>query len=348
MSAPGLHHRKPHLVSSKLPGKALTNGRRSACVVLCWPNMAIRIPKFQIHQVMSKPLPLQHPSPPRPCIVLAFPSFSLLRLERPSSFHRRATTGTTQTPSVTHATLLLKRSRRHPGEALTIYIYIYESILNPNPRTLTLPSGTMAQGRRPQQNTLPGKGCRFANLRRFFCTSQRSSTFPLSRGGYGGLRWASQTKRNCDQVTVPTGCMETLLKPLRSCGPGDANGISEASSSWIDLRPDRGQHARRTQSAPTKGMDQENAYPQETWPKRYLKAEQLINSMQSQAVAGWIWLDNHSKSSSACILHELSLIGIGMATLALASPPLWALAQATASLSEATQPRHGLGCHVRC
>ena len=36
------------------------------------------------------------------------------------------------------------------------------------------------------------------------------------------------------------------------------------------------------------------------------------------------------------------------ATLALASPPLWALAQATASLSEATQSRHGLGCHVRC
>ena len=38
MSAPGLHHRKPHLVSSELPGKALTNGRRSACVVLCWPD----------------------------------------------------------------------------------------------------------------------------------------------------------------------------------------------------------------------------------------------------------------------------------------------------------------------
>ena len=34
--------------------------------------------------------------------------------------HRQATTGTTPTPSVTHATLLLKRGRRHPGEALTI------------------------------------------------------------------------------------------------------------------------------------------------------------------------------------------------------------------------------------
>ena len=38
MSAPGLHHRKPHLVSSELPGKAPTHGRRSACVVLCWPD----------------------------------------------------------------------------------------------------------------------------------------------------------------------------------------------------------------------------------------------------------------------------------------------------------------------
>ena len=38
MSAPGLHHRKPHLVSSELPGKALTHGGRSACVVLCWPD----------------------------------------------------------------------------------------------------------------------------------------------------------------------------------------------------------------------------------------------------------------------------------------------------------------------
>ena len=38
MSAPGLHHRKPHLVSSELPRKALTNFRPSACVVLCWPD----------------------------------------------------------------------------------------------------------------------------------------------------------------------------------------------------------------------------------------------------------------------------------------------------------------------
>ena len=38
MSAPGLHHRKPRLISSELPGQALTNGRRSACVVLCWPD----------------------------------------------------------------------------------------------------------------------------------------------------------------------------------------------------------------------------------------------------------------------------------------------------------------------
>ena len=53
-------------------------------------QMTIGIPKVQINQVMSKPLPLQHPSPPRPCIVLALPTFSLLRLERPSSVHRRA------------------------------------------------------------------------------------------------------------------------------------------------------------------------------------------------------------------------------------------------------------------
>ena len=53
-------------------------------------QMAIGIPEVQIHRVMSKPLPLQHPSPPRPCIVLAFPTFSFLRIERPSSVHRRA------------------------------------------------------------------------------------------------------------------------------------------------------------------------------------------------------------------------------------------------------------------
>ena len=85
-----------------------------------WP---LESPNSKIHQVLSKPLPLQHPSPPRPCIVLALPSCSLLRLERPPSLHRRATTGTTQTRLVTHATLLLKRGRRHPGEALT-YIYM--------------------------------------------------------------------------------------------------------------------------------------------------------------------------------------------------------------------------------
>ena len=76
--------------------------------------MAIGIPKLQIHQVLSKPLPLQHPSPPRPCIVLALPSCSLLRLERPPSLHRRATTGTTQTPLVTQATLLPYNPARGP------------------------------------------------------------------------------------------------------------------------------------------------------------------------------------------------------------------------------------------
>ena len=40
--------------------------------------MAIGLPKLQIHQVLSKPLPLQHPSPPQPCIVLALASCSLL------------------------------------------------------------------------------------------------------------------------------------------------------------------------------------------------------------------------------------------------------------------------------
>ena len=74
-------------------------------------------PNSSSPEVLSKPLPLQHSSPPRPCIVLALPRCSLLRLERPPSLHRRATPGTTQTPLVTHATLLLKRGRRHPGAA---------------------------------------------------------------------------------------------------------------------------------------------------------------------------------------------------------------------------------------
>ena len=52
--------------------------------------MAIGIPHVQIHRVMPPPLPLQHPSPPRPCIVLAFPTFGFVRVERPSSVHRRA------------------------------------------------------------------------------------------------------------------------------------------------------------------------------------------------------------------------------------------------------------------
>ena len=84
--------------------------------------MAIGIPQLQIHHIISKPLPLQHPRPPRPCIVLALPRCSLLRLQRPASLYRRAATGTTQTPLVTRATLLLKGGRRHPGEALTITI----------------------------------------------------------------------------------------------------------------------------------------------------------------------------------------------------------------------------------
>ena len=90
MSAPGLHHRKPHLVSSELPGKALTNGRRSARVVLGQDDHWHPQSPNYYTQVMSKRLRLQHPSPPRPCIVLALPTFSFLRLERPSSVHRRA------------------------------------------------------------------------------------------------------------------------------------------------------------------------------------------------------------------------------------------------------------------
>ena len=58
---------------------------------------------------MSPPLPLQHPSPPRPCIVLAFPTFRFVRIERPSSVHRRALaphrtppSSTPQPPSTPH------------------------------------------------------------------------------------------------------------------------------------------------------------------------------------------------------------------------------------------------------
>ena len=41
-------------------------------------------------------------------------------LAHTASLYSRAATGTTQTPLVTRATLLLKGGRRHPGEALTI------------------------------------------------------------------------------------------------------------------------------------------------------------------------------------------------------------------------------------
>ena len=76
MSAPGLHHRKPHLISSELPGQALTNGRRSACVVLCWPGqMAIGIPKVQFHHVTTTA-----PAAPRPTPTVHSPCTPYLQL----------------------------------------------------------------------------------------------------------------------------------------------------------------------------------------------------------------------------------------------------------------------------
>ena len=66
--------------------------KRSPIRVRCplLPRWPLESPKSTFIKSCQKPLPLQHPSPPRPCIVLALPTFSFLRLERLSSVHRRA------------------------------------------------------------------------------------------------------------------------------------------------------------------------------------------------------------------------------------------------------------------
>ena len=96
MSAPGLHHRKPHLVSSELPGKALTNSRRSACVVLCWPDghWNPRSPNSSSHVKTTAP------AAPQPTTTVHSTCIPYLQLPEDRTPIFRPPTGTTSYPSL--------------------------------------------------------------------------------------------------------------------------------------------------------------------------------------------------------------------------------------------------------
>ena len=103
-------------------------GSWQACLfsslVLCLPLLFLWASESNVRHFGPASNPSQRlwPTPAsQPCLRQAGAwGGSLWNVQPVHCSYRRAATGTTQTPLVTRATLLLKGGRRHPGEALTI------------------------------------------------------------------------------------------------------------------------------------------------------------------------------------------------------------------------------------